>query len=110
MYIHATLLRGRLSAADPRGVACTEGGRYSRVSSRTRAAFLSCPVSMQNEALDDDVTPGAESGACRDSPSPSEITKQPNLLNLDTTHRGIQWHYTRLTITLLQRRGLNRDL
>lgn len=73
MYIHVTLLRGRLAAADPRAVACREEG-FSRVSSRTRVTSLSCPVSMQNEALADDVTPGAESGACRDSPSPSEIT------------------------------------
>lgn len=51
-----------------------QGGRFPRVSSRTSVTSLSSPVSMQNEALADDVTPGAEKGACQDSPSPSEIT------------------------------------
>ncbi len=76
MYIHVTFLHG-CSAGHLRLTRelCGYTGRALTTSVLSnKCDSLSSPVSMQNEPLADDVTPGAEKGACQDSPSPSEIT------------------------------------
>lgn len=98
---HSCVAEPQVICCEPERCVGRQGGRFPRVSSRTSATSLSSPVSMQNEALADDVTPGAEKGACQDSPSPSEITDTASPPEL--THRGIQTHYAHASRTHARR-------